>query len=100
MVNGTTPTHTFTLPFDISTIKTIEIIYAQRNNALLIKKNKDIHLEGTKAIVKLTQEETFKFRHNFTVQIQLRILTTTGDALASNIYEVDCERVLNNEVLE
>lgn len=100
MVNGTTPTHTFTLPFDVSTIKTIEIIYAQRNNALLTKKNKDIHLEGNKAIVKLTQEETFKFRHNFTVQIQLRILTTTGDALASNIYEVECERVLSSEVLE
>lgn len=99
MIRGTTPTHTFKLPFDADIIKSVMIIYAQRNKEILRKETADCTMEGKTISVTLTQEDTFKFNHVDHMQIQLRLLTMSGDALASDIKVVNVKECLNSEVL-
>lgn len=49
--------------------------------------------------VTLTQEETLKFEEGGNVEIQLRAVTTTGAALASNIVALPVERILLGGVI-
>lgn len=100
MKKGTTPTHSFGLPFDASMVKSVLITYAQNDVEVLSKETKDCTLEGETIAVKLTQEETLGFNHRANVQIQVRLLTMGGDALASDIKIVSVEQCLNSEVLE
>ena len=100
MIRGTTPTHIFRLPFSVLTIKDVRIIYAQKDEQILVKETADCSLEGNQISVTLTQEETFKFDCSKCVQIQLRVLTTGGQALASQIKHIDVEKCLDSEVME
>ena len=99
MIQGTTPTHTFDIPFDTALINKMRILYAQNNKLVLEKENADCSIDGNTITVRLTQEDTLKFVADALVQIQLRILTAGGDALASDIVNVDCRRILDDEVL-
>ena len=96
----TTPTHRFTLPLDdVSIIERIRITYAQYGEIVLVKDEYDIDYDGCDAVVKLTQEETKLFNDQKKDEIQVHVLTSGGDSLVSNIIKVDCDRVLNDEVL-
>lgn len=99
MIRGTTPVHIFTFPFDISQIQSIRVIYSQKSTIVLKKEGHDVALSGTKATVKLSQEDTLSFSAEVPISIQIRILTNSGDALASNIISVSCRKILDNEVL-
>ena len=100
MRRGTTPTHTFTLPLDVSMLACVKVIYAQGGQVILEKENDGCVLDGNTVTVKLTQEETFLFDcHKKTVQIQVRVLTLGGEALASDVLRVDVEKCLDDEVL-
>lgn len=99
MIRGTTPTHTFNLTFDVSLIKKVKITYAQDNTAVIAKTTKDCTLSGSSIAVKLSQEDTLKFDHRKTVEIQVRILTQNNAAMASKIKRVSVERCLDCEVL-
>ena len=100
MKQGTTPTHTFMLPFDTSIIKTVKVLYEQ-NGALILEKNKDdCVLEGETISLTMTQEDTFQFKDaKGFVYIQLRILTLEGVALASDLMATTVDRCLDKEVL-
>lgn len=100
MIQGTTPTHIFTLPFDVSMIEKVRIIYSQKEKPVVTKDTEDCQLEDKDVFVVLTQEDTFAFDHNEPVEIQIRVLTTDGAAIASYIKKVDCYKCLENEVLE
>ncbi len=99
MIRGTTPTHTFTLPFDVTLVKEIRILYAQDRNMLVTKETADCVMEGSAVSVTLTQEDTFKFDCEKHVQIQLRVLTTDGQVLSTPIKYVDVGTCLDNEVM-
>jgi hypothetical protein len=100
MIRGTTPTHTFELPFDTAVIKKIKIIYAQNDKVLFCKEAEACSLNARTVTVKLTQNETLLFDCDKLVQIQMRILTTTGEALASGISVISISKCLENEVFE
>lgn len=100
MIRGTTPTHTFKLPFDAKLVKSAMVIYAQNDAVVLEKEAKDCTMRGNEISVTLSQEDTLKLDCHFKVQIQLRILTTEGQALASDIHVVSVGKCLNSEVLE
>lgn len=100
MNRGTTPTHTFSLPFSTSLIKTVKVIYSQDDVVILCKRINDCSFDGNKIATTLTQEETFAFDCKKNVDIQLRVLTNAGDSLASNIVTVDVGKCLDDEVLE
>lgn len=97
MIRGTTPTHTFIVPFDVSTIDDIRIIYSQNGKVRLKKTMKDCEMSGNKIEVVLSQEDTLKFVHT-TVSLQVRVMRS-GTVLASKIVNVNCDRCLENEVM-
>lgn len=99
MTQGTTPTHFFSIPFEKETIREVWVTYAQDGKAILTKKTSDCTIENQEIIVSLTQEDTFLFDHEKDVQIQIRVLTITGQALASQTFYVDVGRCLNPEVI-
>ena len=100
MIRGTTPTYTFDIPLDASSIADLRLSFAQEGTELVKKTKNDVKLEGQKITIKLTQEDTLKFDHEKSaVQIQLRVLTTGGDVMTSNIMTVNVWQSLNEEVL-
>ena len=99
MRQGTTPTHTFTIPFDTGIVAKARVIYAQNNAVKIAKKEPDVKKTGNTISVKLTQEETLRLNHKFNTDIQLRILTNQGDSLVSDIITVSTEQCLSDEVL-
>lgn len=100
MIRGTTPKHIFNIPFDTKMIEKVRIIYAQHDYPILIKEKDDCTLQDKTITVELTQEETLKFDADYDVQVQMRILTTGGDALASDIKTVSCDEILESVVLQ
>lgn len=99
MRRGTTPTHTFQLPVDVSTLKEVKIIYAQSNKEVLTKYKENCAADGTSVSVTLSQEETLKFSACSPCQIQVRALTLDGMALASDIITIKVDPILDGGVL-
>lgn len=100
MIKGTTPTHYFTLPFDVSLVANARIVYSQNEKVILRKNLSDCVCEGKTISCQLSQKETFLFVSKRSVQIQLRVRTTNNEVLNSNIETVPCEMCLDNEVLQ
>jgi hypothetical protein len=100
IIIGTTPDQIFTIPFDVSDIKTIVVSYGQDNTEVFFKTNDDCTMEGNEIKLKLTQEDTFKLIYGKKVQIQLNILRKDGEKFTSDIIENDVDnKVLHMEVL-
>ena len=100
MIKGTTPKHTFTLPFDTSIISKCKVVYGQGGVELFSKRTEDCVLDGNTISTVLTQEETLTFDYHKGVEIQLRVLTHSGEALASVTTTIGIAKCLDNEVLE
>ena len=99
MRRGTTPTHTFTLPIDTSVVKSVRITYRQNRKVVLTKETEDVAMEGNQISVKLTQEETLAFDGSTGAEIQVRVLSFSKDALASDVMRVSISDILDDEVL-
>lgn len=99
MIRGTTPTHTFELPFAVDDIDQVRIVYAQEGSEILVKTNSDCTLEDSTIRVKLTQDDTLGFKAPGPVEIQIRVLMTNGDVLASSVMRVPVGVCLDNEVM-
>lgn len=109
MRRTTTPTHTFTLDIDPTTITALNITYAQSggdtqccnavdSEIILVKTLEDCTIGADNVSITLTQEETNLFTDDLTVEIQLHAMV--GDtSFQSDIIKVPCRRVLNDEVL-
>lgn len=100
MIRGTTPTHTFNLPIDTKTIKTVRISYKQKDTVVFEKTEKDVTMLSTAIKLKLSQEDTLLLKQNTPVQIQLKVLTSDDVVMASPIKTIPVEVILNEEVLE
>ena len=99
MFKGTTPTHTFDIPMDTSLIKEVKITYSQKDEEKLVKRTPQCSFgEGTIS-TRLSQEDTFRFTSNTFVTIQIRILTTGGDALICEPIIASVGKCLDDEVL-
>lgn len=99
MIRGTTPTHEFEVSINTATIKTVRIIYSQKDDVLFVKENDDCTMRDNIITTTLTQEETFMFDHKNPVQIQIRALTGGGQAIATDIMERSVCQCLEEEVL-
>ena len=97
---GTTPTHQFIIPFEVSMIQEFKVTYSQRDKIILEKYLEDFQTDENSLFITLTQEETFLFASGIDVDIQARVLTTGNEALASDIYCISASRCLDSEVLE
>ncbi len=99
MIRGTTPTHTFVLPFDTANVKECMIIYGQDDKEVLRKEASVCTMSDNKIVVELTQEDTLKFDCKKNVQLQLRVLTQDDKALATKVQTYPVHKCLNSEVL-
>lgn len=99
MFRGTTPKHIFVIPYDVSIIKQIRVIYQQREKTILEKTEADCTLEGNTILVSLSQEDTFLFNDKYGAKIQVRILTESGEAMSSYPVSVSVNECLSEEVL-
>lgn len=109
MIRATTPKHTFIFETDPNVFSRILVTYAQKDKIVLEKEKEDLTIEeladmacgdtGYCAWFRMTQEETKKFDARYPVQLQVRVLTTSGEALASDKKTLSVLDVLNDEVL-
>ena len=99
MIRGTTPKMEFTLPFETDQIAEAYISFYQLDKIILEKTLSECTLSEKMITVQLSQEETLKFTSGCVVEIQIRVLMTSGDALASNIIRINTERILKDGVI-
>lgn len=99
MYRGTTPTHIFTLPYDLGEISALSIAYEQGGNIILEKSMEDVLVNGNTISVVLSQEETLLFDSNMTASVQIRVRTGNGSALASKPITLDVGAILRDGVL-
>lgn len=99
MIRGSTPTHIFEIPFDTSNIADLRVIYSQNGREIVSKRPAECTLDGQVITVTLTQEDTLKFDCSQMVKIQLKILSTNGRALLSDVMLKDVDECLSDEVL-
>lgn len=112
MIRATTPRHIFYFESDPSEYSRILITYQQNGETILEKTQNDLTIEETTAPcdetkivyaawLRLTQEETKLFDADTgnQVVVQVRVLTTSNEALASEKKYFKVHDVLNDEVL-
>ena len=111
MIPGTTPTHTFTLPFTPPAGTNYRIVYAQGKEGLeeivLELTTERCTVEGNSLFVTLTKEETLAFNSTLVwhkgrlmplpVTIQVGVRTEGGDVMWSDIIETTVERCLRKD---
>lgn len=99
MYRGTTPTITFTLPFDCNVITLLNVCFSQHGQVVLEKTLEDCTIKGKTITVKLTEKETLLFKNeNGTVEMQLRV-GIEETRMASNIMIVPVKRILKDGFL-
>lgn len=99
MIRGTTPQLEFTLPIEAVTLSEGYISFAQEGRLLFSKSLADCAASGNVLLLRLSQEETLRFRSGRTVEIQIRAKTVTGRAIASEIIEESADRILKDGVI-
>ena len=101
MIRGTTPTLEFTLPFDTSLIAKMYITITQNGIATLEKTLSDCKCSGTSVSLTLTQEDTLRLQQKpySDGEMQIRVRTIAGEALASNIMSISVGRILKEGVI-
>lgn len=96
MYRGTTPTLKFSLPFDVSFIDVVWVTFSQKNKEIFTIETEDCVLEEKTITMELTQNQTLRLQGKDEVEIQVRILTHEGEALASNIFKTTVKRILKD----
>lgn len=99
MIRGTTPRHVFRLPFSSDNVKMARVSYAQDGETVFTKTETACSIENDAVTVTLTQEDTLKFKPRRQVEIQLKVLTTSGEVLATRPFLVQLDNCLCEEVL-
>ena len=100
MIRGTTPTLTFTLPVQVSTLSEYWVTISQKYENLTINKtSSDCSAEDDTITVTLSQEDTLKLIGDKPVYIQIRALTTGGVALATKMWSCPVDDILKEGVI-
>lgn len=102
MIKGTTPTLHYNLPFESSVVKTAEIVveYVDANKSIkIIKTTEDCTIGENYIEAVLTQEETLQLPAPSTVNVQLRLVTTDGLVLATEVEKITVKRLLKEDVI-
>lgn len=111
MRRGTTPTHTFTLPFNPPKGCGLRIVYAQgpdhEERIVFERTGDDIEINENVCKCHLTAKETLMFDcsphwHNgknepYPVKIQVGLKTINGDVLWSDIFTTTVERCIRKD---
>lgn len=99
MFRGTTPTLEFEIPFDTSLIDELFVTITQTNAVTVEKDRSQCELNGNVITVKLTQKDTLIFKSNYfggATRLQVRIKMLNGEALASDIIDLEIGEILKD----
>lgn len=99
MIRGTTPTLEFLLPFDTDELEEAFVTLSQNDVVILDKALSECKCNSRTLSVRLTQEDTLKLSCDCKTDLQVRVRTKTGDALASDIFCVSTDRILKDGVI-
>lgn len=97
---GTTPT----IVLNIDDVEHMEefakwFVAIKQDSVEIVKTDEQIEIEGNSLKVRLSQEETLRYKQS-EVEVQIRALTNTGVAIASDIKKFCFGRILQNGVIE
>ena len=98
MIRYTTPTITFSLPFEASYLTAAYISLLQGSTAV-DKTLADCETSEKTLSITLSQEETAGFAAGTPVKVQLRCVGNDGKAYASRQFRLDVDDVLKEGVL-
>lgn len=76
VIRGTTPLHEFELPLPLEIIKDVRVSYGQNKKVIFVKEKDECKIEDGKLSIRLSQEDTFMFRPEKKLYIEIRIQTT------------------------
>ena len=96
-IRGTTPTHTFVLPFHVSLLDNLSVSYRQVGHTIprVVKNVEECDVEENVVAVTLTQEESLSFTPGKIIEVQLKVITDGGTVLASPMYRLLVEDILD-----
>lgn len=94
---GSTPTQTFTIPFDTSTIDSVIIIYAQNKTEVFRKTSADCTITDDDISVILTQEDTLSLSEG-DAEVQMIVKLLTDKVLVTDEITLFVEGVLSEDV--
>lgn len=99
MRRGTTPTISITVK-GLSDIQINKAYLTLKQRGTVAEKTEaDMEIDGDMLQVALTQEETLKFVARAEINVQLRVLSKSGTAYASNIVTVPVGEILKDGVI-
>lgn len=100
MRRGATPILTLQVPqLSLSRMRKVELTLSQDGERIVITGDR-ITIKGDHTItVKLTQEETLKFRAGRSVSVQGKFMGADGTVIPSKIGRIPCKEILNAEVM-
>ena len=98
IARGSTPTHSFSIPFDTSIITGVLIMYAQGGEEVFRKKTADCTITDHDVSVTLTQSETLSLKAE-ACKVQM-VVYSADKALVSNTIEVSVDDILSEDVEE
>ena len=100
MRRGTTPTHKFKLPFDVSSgVKDLRVTYKQDDKIMLDKGLEDCTFDGDNLLVYLSQEDTLKLKENVIIKVQIKALDASDNIRSHEPMLLYCKEILNEEIL-
>ena len=100
MRRGSTPTQTFSCPYEAKDVAKTRVTYVQENRQVLVKEGDACILDGQYLHVKLSQEETLRFKAGVPCEAQVRVLFKDGTSIPSSIVTFRVERLLDDEVMK
>lgn len=96
MRRGTTGNLRFRIPFNTNLVEQAFVTLKQCGSIVIEKTLSECILNENSISCRLTQADTLSLRAAQPVDIQLRLLTTSGDALASEIFTEFPEDILKD----
>lgn len=96
MYRATTPTHTFHFPWATSGLSWALVTYQQDGQNILTKNLSAMTKSGQTLNYTLSETETKLFVEGM-VKVQIRCGRSSTESLASNIVEIPCYQVLNDQ---
>ena len=98
MIRGTTPTHTWVLPFDASLLKEVSITYMQNEENIIQKTEEDCTREGNRISIKLSQEDTLRLEPKVRTTVQLKVMTINDSVMATRPKNISVSDIQDEEV--
>ena len=98
MRRGTTPTLTFTTPYEAARIQSGYLTFNQRGETVLDVSLDDpsVTIADEAISIELTQEQTLAFTSAAPAQAQIRAMLTSNKAVGSNIVQIPICAILKD----